>query len=228
MQQHNEIKEFMQKRRWAKAILQRIDNLWDNMEIRPYRKVNPLRPTRQMVRNWKTARVWYKQHSALMTYLGWTPYHFFHAGTEPYTYRKWGPAWVFCWQQPGLKVKPERDGRIFFTWPRANGGYATVCWQPGKDSELSRRLRNSRGKPQSTGKRSPNVPSGYINITKLYERWPPDLIDEFAAIPDMTKPNPINPNWRPMKLYSLKRIEETEASLEFQQSLRSSIFVRQN
>ncbi|EFI36184.1 hypothetical protein Dthio_PD3640 [Desulfonatronospira thiodismutans ASO3-1] len=186
-----------------------------------------LKPTKQMVKNWKAARIWFKQYFSLLNGIGWTKKLFFRAGLDRSSFREWSPAWMHCWSQPGLKVKPDRDGRIFFTWPTEKG-CATTCWWPGKDSELTKRMRNSKGKPQYRSKPKSNVPPGYINITKLYERWPGDLIEEFAAIPDMTKPNPINPQWRPMKLYSLKRIEEIETSSDFQKRLRSSIFARQH
>jgi len=129
MFQQNEILEFIQKRRQVKAMLERVSDLWCCLEIRPYRKASSLRPSRQMVANWKSARLWFERHAVLMTYIGWKPHHFFRAGTEPYTCHGWGPAWMFCWSQPGLKVKPDRDGRIFFTWPTEKG-CATTCWWP--------------------------------------------------------------------------------------------------
>jgi len=183
-----------------------------------------MKPTKQMVKNWKTARIWFKQYFPLLNGIGWTKKLFFRAGLDRSSFREWSPAWMHCWSQPGLKVKPDRDGRIFFTWPTERG-YATTCWQPGRDSDLARQLLNNRKKGPGVKKRS-NIPPGYINITKLHERWPADVIEEFAITPDLVMPNPINPKWRPMKLFSLKWIEETEKTPEFQRSWRSSIFVR--
>lgn len=175
------------------------------------------KPTKEMVKNWKAAREWFKELFPLLHGIGFNKKLFFRAGLDRRNPSEWGPAWMFCWSKPGVRVKFERDGHIFFTWPTSKG-FATTCWIPGKDEVLVRKKCKSRGKPRST------VPPGYINISKLYERWPPDLIDEYAKIPDMTKPNPINPNWRPMKLYSLRRIEFTEQTSEFKRSLRSSIW----
>ncbi len=179
---------------------------------------NYSKPTKEMIKNWKAAREWYKERFSLLNGIGFNKKLFFRAGLDRRNPRDWGPAWMFCWSKPGVKVKIEKDGCVVFTWPTSKG-FTTSCWQPRKDEELVR--KKSRGNPRST------VPPGYINLSKLYDRWPPDLINEFAKIPDMTRPNPINAKWCPMKLYSLKRIEETEASPEFKERFRSSIWVTQ-
>ena len=153
-----------------------------------------------MVKCWKAAREWFKERFPLLHGIGFNKKLFFRAGFDRRNPGEWGPAWLHCWQQPGLEVKIGIDGTLYFTWPRSERGFKTMAVQL---PENSRRRKMNR--------------SDYINLAELKRRgWTIKLIADFKPEHDATAPNPINPDWAPQKLYDLEKIIEIESRPGFQ------------
>ena len=57
----------------------------------------------------------------------------------------------------------------------------------------------------------------YVTVKKLIDtgRWTEALIARFLGDPDDYAPNPKNPDWAPMRLYSVQRVDAVEWSREF-------------
>ena len=157
-----------------------------------------------MLTTWKAARPWILVNLPELQAAGWTRHLLFRGGKSRYPLCNWGPAWLHCWQQPGLKVEIGDDGTLSFTWPRSQRGFRTMAVRL---PESIRRKKVDKKK--------------YINLTQLKKRgWTIKLIEDFKPTHDATAPNPINPDWAPQKLYRLETIQEIERDEYFQRRKR--------
>lgn len=83
------------------------------------------RVTPEMVKGYRLAKVWIREHLDELTAAGWARRSLFAAGRFKCPCGAWGLAWAGPWLTDGVEVSIRPDGVVAFTWGEAGGRKVT-------------------------------------------------------------------------------------------------------
>lgn len=88
------------------------------------------RVTPEMVKGYRIARAWIRDHMEDLLSVGWDKRKLYAAGRFKYPCGAWGLAWAGPWTIDEVDVSIRPDGAVAFTWLEAGGRKVTQTQRP--------------------------------------------------------------------------------------------------